>query len=82
MASDETLERTITEEEGLQLVKKAWARGESQNFTKSILTLITDPIQPVNDAGRRRLHPILVSALISGVILFALFIYFTYFNGK
>jgi len=80
--------KTITSEEGVILAKKAHKRGQVRDFRTSLLDLITDPIQPrsykpeadPDDPGRRRLHPMLVSGLVCFGLLFAVFVYFSYWQ--
>ena len=80
--------RSITPEEGLALVKEAFKRGEDPDFQSFLLDRITDPIQKrvyapiakLGDPGRRRLHPILVSGLVCFGLLFAVFVYFSYWR--
>jgi hypothetical protein len=80
--------KTITPEEGVVLAEKAFNRGLTQPFRTILLDTITDPIQPrsykpdanPDDPGRRRLHPLLVSTLIFFGLLFAMFVYFTYWQ--
>lgn len=74
--------RTITPEEGVALAEKAYSRADDRNFAAFLLDHITDPVQPRNEAGRRRIHPVLVSTIIIGVLLSALFIYFSYWHLK
>jgi len=78
--------KTISAEEGVVLIGKAFERGQVRDFPTSLLDRITDPIQPrsyrpdadPDDPGRRRLHPILVSGLVCFGLMFVVFLYFSY----
>ncbi len=85
---DERPLKTIREDEGVSLVKDAFKRGQGQTFRMFLLDHITDPVQPrsyppnagPDEPGRRRLHPLLVSAIVCFGLLFALFIYFSFWR--
>jgi hypothetical protein len=80
--------RNITQEEGVKFSKKAFARGQVRSFRQFILDHITDPVQPrtyppncdPDDKGHWRFHPILVTAVICAGVLFAAFLYFSFFK--
>ena len=80
--------RTITQEEGVVLARKAFKRGQVRDFQTSLLDLITDPIRQhsykpdanPDDPGRRRLHPILVSGLVCFGLMLVIFLYFSYWR--
>jgi len=79
---------TISWEEGVVLIRKAFGRGEVRECPTYLLDRITDPIQPrsyrpdadPDDPGRRRLHPILVSGLVCFGLMFVMFLYFSYWR--
>ena len=48
-----------------------------QGFLQSLLEAASDPIQPVNQAKRRRFHPLLVMLSVVAAIVAAAFVYFT-----
>ena len=80
--------KTISPEEGVVLIRKAFERGQVRDFPTTLLDRITDPIQPrtfrsnadPDDPGRRRLHPILVSGLVCFGLMFVVFLYFSYWR--
>jgi hypothetical protein len=81
--------RTITPEEGLAFAREAFKFGKDRGFTTFLLDPITDPIEPrsynpdssdPDQPGRRRLHPLLVSGLVCFGLLFAVFVYFSYWG--
>ena len=47
-----------------------------QGFLQSLLEAASDPIQPVNQAKRRRFHPLLVMLSVVAAIVAAAFVYF------
>jgi len=46
-------------------------------FLQSLLEAASDPVRPVDQAKRRRLHPLLVMLVVVAAIVFAAFVYFT-----
>ena len=81
--------RTITPEEGLALVREAFKLRQVRDFQTFLLDHITDPVEPrsyspdsrnPDDPGRRRLHPLLVSGIVCFGLLFAVFVYFSYWR--
>ena len=80
--------KTITQEEGVALARKAFKRGQVRDFQTSLLDRITDPVRKYSykpdanpdDPGRRRLHPILVSGLVCFGLMLAVFLYFSYWR--
>jgi len=53
-------------------------RGRAgQGFLRSLLDTLSDPIRPVTQQKRRRLHPVLVMMAIVGAIVASAFVYFT-----
>jgi hypothetical protein len=80
--------KTISPEEGVVLIGKAFGRGQVRDYRTWLLDLITDPIQPrsynsdadPDDPGRRRLHPILVSGIVCFGLMFVIFLYFSYWK--
>ena len=48
-----------------------------QGFLQSLLDAASDPIRPVDQAKRRRFHPLLVMLSVVAAIVAAAFVYFT-----
>ena len=48
-----------------------------QGFLRSLLDAASDPIRPVDQAKRRRFHPLLVMLCVVAAIVAAAFVYFT-----
>ena len=80
--------RAITPEESVMYAREAFKRGQIRDFSTSLLDLVTDPVQQhsykpdanPDDPGRRRLHPILVSGIVCFGLMFAMFLYFSYWR--
>ena len=49
----------------------------AQGFLQSLLDAASDPIRPVDQAKRRRFHPLLVMLFVVAAIVAAAFVYFT-----
>jgi phosphotransferase system glucose/maltose/N-acetylglucosamine-specific IIC component len=48
-----------------------------QGFLQSLLDAASDPVRPVDQAKRRRFHPLLVMLFVVAAIVAAAFVYFT-----
>ncbi len=48
-----------------------------QDFLQSLLDAASDPIRPVDQAKRRRFHPLLVMLSVVAALVAAAFVYFT-----
>ena len=48
-----------------------------EGFLQSLLDAASDPIRPVDQAKRRRFHPLLVMLSVVAAIVAAAFVYFT-----
>jgi len=46
-------------------------------FLQSLLEAASDPVRPVDQAKRRRLHPLLVMLSVVAALVAAAFVYFT-----
>jgi hypothetical protein len=82
--------KAISPEEGGAHLQEAFARGKVGNYSSSLLDRITDPVEPrsykpdakIDDPGQRRLHPVLVTGAVCLVLMFILFLYFSYRQGR
>jgi hypothetical protein len=59
-----------------QLVE-CYRQGSSAGFREQLLRGITDPIQPLSQSRKRRLHPVLVLEVIVAALCAAVFFYFS-----
>lgn len=77
---------TIDEAEGVSLCLAAHKRGSARTFRTYLLDMITDSVTPrtypadcdPDHPGRRRLHPLFVSAGVCFGVLFAVTVYFSF----
>lgn len=49
-----------------------------QDFLQSLLDAASDPIRPVDQAKRRRFHPLLVMLSVVAALVAVAFVYFTH----
>ncbi len=65
----------------LQTVRKEllamYHNRAGQDFLQSLMDRASDPIRPLDQAKRRRFHPLLVMLSVVAAIVAAAFVYFT-----
>ena len=69
---------TITTEQARTLWLDCYSRGKDNTFGEWLQRQLQDPIQPVNEKNRPRLHPLLLSLLAFGALAVAVFLYFSF----
>jgi len=69
----DTLDSQTVRSELLAMYQARARRG----FLQSLLDAASDPIRPVDQAKRRRFHPLLVMLSVVAAIVAAAFVYFT-----
>jgi len=69
----DTLDSETVRSELLAMYHARAAHG----FLQSLLEVASDPVRPVDQAKRRRFHPLLVMLFVVAAIVAAAFVYFT-----
>jgi hypothetical protein len=63
-----------------ELFLKSAERGGTESFAGHVKRVLQDPIQPFDENGRYRLHPLLMSIIAYGALAVGVFGYFTFFS--
>ena len=56
---------------------QCYRQGSSEGFREHLLRGITDPIRPLSQGRKRRLHPVLVMQIVVAALCAAVFLYFS-----
>lgn len=71
---------SITGDQAKKLYVEAIARGERADFIQWLIKRVEDPVQPIDEQGRRKWHPMLWGCAIFLVLALASFVFFTYYH--
>lgn len=71
------LAKTITPPEACEKLSECYRRGSSDTFFDALLYKARNPLEPIDEKGRRKFHPLLYSIFIVFLLAAGTFAYFT-----
>ena len=72
--------KKITEEQMYEALGKAFRQDPEQSLLWQLSQKATDPLNPVDERGGRRIHPLMFAFGILALIVIGTFIYFGVYN--
>lgn len=71
------LAKPVTPSDACEMLSECYRKGSSDTFLNSMLYKARNPLEPIDDKGRRKFHPLLYSILIVFLLAVGTFVYFT-----